>query len=94
VTAPTDDGLVSEIAFAEETLRDGLAELAAELRAGKSGQVAEELVQHCREIAEILTALVRELGAGANEDATREAMALMLGRLAQLEGHVKRAGLH
>jgi len=54
VTGSADPGLIAEIASAEQALRAALIELAERVNAGRRGQATDELVQHCREMAEIL----------------------------------------
>lgn len=53
-----------------------------------------ELMRHCREMAELLSAAVGQLGAGIEEDATREAAERLAARLVDLERTVTRRGLH
>jgi len=89
-----DKALIGEIVAAEQALREALVELAGRLDQGKRGQATDELVQHCREMAEILSTAVGQLGEGIEEDATRAASAHMLARLVELEREVKRSGLH
>jgi hypothetical protein len=89
-----DDGVIGEIAAAEQAFREALIELAERLNRGQVGRATKELFQHCREMAEILKAAVDELGAGADEDATRAAAAQLLDRLLELEGAIGSSRLH
>ena len=94
MTAKADPGLIGEIAAAEHALLEALVDLAARLSDGKRGHATNTLMQHCREMAEILSGAVDQLGQGADEDATRAALAQMLGGLAQLERDLERKHLH
>jgi hypothetical protein len=47
--------LAGEIARIEGTLRGALEELAERLNSGERGPDTDDLVQHCREMAELLT---------------------------------------
>ena len=93
MTSKPDPSLIGEIAAAE-ALREALVELAGRLNEGKHGHATDELVQHCREMAEILSSAVGQLGQGVEEDATRAAAAHMLANLLELERGLKRSGLH
>ena len=89
-----DADLIAEIAIAEQTLRGALAELADRLSEGRRGRASDGLMQHCREMAEILAAAVGQLGVGIEEDATRAAAAHLLAGLRELERSLNPISLH
>jgi len=90
----SDGALIAEIAAAEQALREALLELVQRLSEGKRGKATDELMQHCREMAEILSSAVGQLGEGPDEDATRAMAARMLAHLVEIERGLKRSGLH
>ena len=89
-----DPALGDEIGRIEDTLRGGLEELAARLNSGKRGRETDELVQHCREMAEVLTEAVGRLGESSEADVLRAAAAHMAARIVALERELARSGLH
>lgn len=89
-----DPALAEEIARIEGMLRGTLEELAARLNSGKRGADTDDLVQHCREMVELLTDAVARLGEGAEANPLRAAVAHMAAQLAALERELAQRGLH
>jgi hypothetical protein len=85
---------LADIARTEQTFREALDELAARVAAGQRGRGTDLLLQHCREMANIFTNLVAQLGEGREEQATRVAAAHLAARLVDLERAVTHRGLH
>jgi len=89
-----DRDLAIEIATAEEGLRRAFAEVASRLSAGRHDADTSDLVQHCGELADVLTAAVAQLEPGPEADAMRQLAASMAADAALFEREYRRRDVH
>jgi len=75
-------------------LRRAFAEVASRLSAGRHDADTSDLVQHCGELADVLTAAVARLEPGPEADAMRQLAASMAADAALFEREYRRRDVH
>lgn len=86
--------LANEIAHAEGVLRLALMELAARIATERHDDDTAQLVEHCREMTEILAELVDRLSGGAEQTTAHARAALLGARFAELRHRYGLTRLH